>query len=44
MISTFSHGSAGSIVAGIFVLFATIGFICLAAADLLMLMKVNHQI
>jgi len=41
MISTFSHGSAGSIVAGIFVLFATIGFICLAAADLLMLMKIH---
>jgi len=42
LISTFSRGSASFIVAGIFVLFATIGFVLIAAGDILMLMKIHR--
>jgi hypothetical protein len=44
LISTFSHGTTPYIVAGIFVLFSTISFVFIAAADVLMLMKVYMKI
>jgi len=42
LISTFSYGTAAKIVAGIFVLFAAGGFVLIAAADVLMLMKIHR--
>ena len=40
MISTFSSGTPTKIIAGIFVLVASVGFVLIAAGDVLMLMKV----
>jgi hypothetical protein len=42
MISVFAKTTPGHIVAGIFVLAATTFFILIAAADILMLIKVNR--